>query len=149
MPWAFLSHDCTCGAAAWWIARDDARESQATEVEAKLVVIVLANQFRMHLRDTVDRSRPLYLQNETNIGWDEKRFPLLLTQFEGPTWFISLCTRVRGVIRTTYCYVNHNNCQFKWHSIFLLTSHTHSDIGRWISRTIWSEGSDCAGHKDA
>lgn len=50
----------TSGTAAGRIAADDAGEAQAAKVQAELVVVVLAEQLRVHLAHPVDRPRPLY-----------------------------------------------------------------------------------------
>lgn len=54
----------TGGAAAWWIAGNDARKAQTSKVQSKFVVIIFANQFGVHLGNAVNGARPLNLQNE-------------------------------------------------------------------------------------
>lgn len=58
----------TGGAAAWWIAGNDARKAQTSKVQSKFVVIIFANQFGMHLGNAVNGARPLNLQGEEKEG---------------------------------------------------------------------------------
>lgn len=54
----------TCSAATWRVARDDSGEAQATEIQSELVVVILADQFRVHFGDAVDGARSLDLRNK-------------------------------------------------------------------------------------
>lgn len=54
----------TGGAAAWWVAGNDARKAQTSKVQSKFVVIIFANQLGMHLGNAVNGARPLNLQRE-------------------------------------------------------------------------------------
>lgn len=51
----------TCGTATWRIARNHSREPETTEIQTEFVVIILSNEFSVHLRHTVDCARTLDL----------------------------------------------------------------------------------------
>lgn len=67
----------TCGAAAWWIAGNDARKAQASEIQAELVIIIFANELGVHLGYAVNSARPLYLQENESKRENESKSPLL------------------------------------------------------------------------
>lgn len=62
LPPLFNSSPLTGCATAWRIAGDDAREAQTAEIQAELVVIILAHQFSVHFRNAVNSTRSLDLR---------------------------------------------------------------------------------------
>lgn len=103
-------------AAAWWIAGNDAREAQTSEIQAELMIIIFANELGMHLGNAVNSARPLYLQengNETPFEYRTNRnessataltvmFGVGLRGLSGPKAPMVLGTKMRSL----YCFAS-------------------------------------------
>jgi len=99
----------TCGATAGRIAGYNSGEAQASEVQAKLMVIVFANQLGVHLGNAINSARTLDLWNwvfniEQTFGYQSVgptvTFGVGLRGLSGPKAPIVLGTKMRSL----YCF---------------------------------------------